>query len=118
MIDAVILVECFVYFKITESYFSRKVILLWVYRVINVPYSYILIKFEVYIVRDFIFIRKNYAFIRGLYFLQFTIIFIMCEFMKFPLIYLWYLFIYLFLHLFIHYLFIRKLYLLEVMLLD
>ena len=24
MIDAVILVECFVYFRITESYFSRK----------------------------------------------------------------------------------------------
>ena len=47
--------------------------------------SYILIKVEVYIVTDFIFIRKNYAFIRGLYLLlQFTIMFIMNEFMKFP----------------------------------
>ena len=46
--------------------------------------TYILIKFEVYIVTDFIFIRKNYAFIRGLYLLQFTIMFIMNEFMTFP----------------------------------
>ena len=77
--------------------------------------SYILIKFEVYIVIDFIFIRKNYAFIRGLYLLlQFTIMFIMNEFMKFP----WGLYsIIIFTYLFI-YLFIRKLYLLEVMLLD
>ena len=44
-----------------------------------------MIKFEVYIVIDFVFIRKNYAFIRGLYLLlQFTIMFIMNEFMKFP----------------------------------
>ena len=64
--------------------------------------SYILIKFEVYIVIDFIFIRKNYAFIRGLYLLlQFTIMFIMNEFMKFPgglysfIIFIYYLFIYL-----------------------
>ena len=48
-------------------------------------YSYTLIKFEVYIVIDFVFIRKNYAFIIGLYLLlQFTIMFIMNEFMKFP----------------------------------
>ena len=47
--------------------------------------SYILIKFEVYIVIDFVFIRKNYAFIIGLYsLLQFTIMFIVNEFMKFP----------------------------------
>ena len=47
--------------------------------------AYILIKFEVYTVTDFIFIRKNYAFIKGLYLLlQFTIMFIMNEFMKFP----------------------------------
>ena len=47
--------------------------------------SYILIKFEIYIVIDFTFTRKNYAFIRGLYLLlQFTITFIMNEFMKFP----------------------------------
>ena len=59
--------------------------------------AYILIKFEVYTVTDFIFIRKNYAFIKGLYLLlQFTIMFIMNEFMKFPrgYIYLLYLFIY------------------------
>ena len=46
--------------------------------------SYISVKFEVYIVIDFIFIGKKYAFIRGLYLLQFTIMFIMNEFMKFP----------------------------------
>ena len=85
--------------------------------------TYILIKFEVYIVTDFIFIRKNYAFIRGLYLLQFTIMFIMNEFMKFPrglysFIIFIHLFIYSFIYLFIYYLFIRKLYLLEVMLLD
>ena len=45
--------------------------------------SYILIKFEVYIVIDFIFIMKDHAFIRRLYLLQFTIMFIMNEFMKF-----------------------------------
>ena len=45
--------------------------------------TYILIKFEVYIVTDFIFIRKNYAFIRGLYLLQLTIMFIVNECMKF-----------------------------------
>ena len=47
-------------------------------------WSYFLIKFEVYIVIDFIFIRKNYTFIRGLCLLQFTIMFIMNEFIKFP----------------------------------
>ena len=47
--------------------------------------TYILIKFEVYIVTDFIFIRKNYAFIRGLYLLQLTIMFIVNECMKFLL---------------------------------
>ena len=41
-------------------------------------------KFEVYIVTDFRFMRKNYVFIRGLYLLQFTIMFILYEFMKFP----------------------------------
>ena len=73
--------------------------------------AYILIKFEVYTVTDFIFIRKNYAFIKGLYLLlQFTIMFIMNEFMKFPGgLYSFIIFIYLF---------IRKLYLLEVILLD
>ena len=56
-----------------------------------------LIKFEVYIVIDLIFIRKNYAFIRGLYLLQFTIMFIMNEFMKFPRgLYLFIIFIYLY----------------------
>ena len=60
--------------------------------------AYILIKFEVYTVTDFIFIRKNYAFIRGLYLLlQFTIMFIMNEFMKFPRgLYLFIIFIYLY----------------------
>ena len=91
-------------------------------------YSYILIKFEVCVVIDFIFIWKNYAFIRGLYLLlQFITMFITNEFIKFPrglysfiiFIYLFiYIFIYLFIYLFIIYLFIRKLYLLEVMLLD
>ena len=85
--------------------------------------TYILIKFEVYIVTDFIFIRKNYAFIRGLYLLQFTIIFIMNEFMKFPrglysfiifnnLVMIFIYYIYLFIYL------LESLYLLEVMLLD
>ena len=67
-----------------------------------------MIKFEVYVVIDFIFIRKNYAFIRELYLLsQFTYKFVMNEFMKCPqgYIHLLYLFIYLF---------IRKLYLLDV----
>ena len=45
--------------------------------------SYISVKFEVYIVIDFIFIGKKYAFIRGLYLLQFTIMFIMNEIIKF-----------------------------------
>ena len=73
--------------------------------------SYILIKFEVYIVINCIFIRKNYAFIRGLYLLlQITIMFITNEFMKFSRgLYSFIIFIYLFIHLFI-YLFI---YLLE-----
>ena len=66
--------------------------------------SYISVKFEVYIVIDFILIRKNYAFIRGLYLLQFTIMFIMNEFMKFPRGL--YSFIYLFIYLSIYYLFI------------
>ena len=70
--------------------------------------SYILIKFEVYIVIDFVFIRKNYAFIRGLYLLlQFTITFIMNEFMKFPRgLYLFITFMYLFIYLLIYLLFI------------
>ena len=82
-----------------------------------------LIKFEVYIVIDLIFIRKNYAFIRGLYLLQFTIIFIMNEFMKFPrglysfiifnnLVMIFIYYIYLFIYL------LESLCLLEVMLLD
>ena len=78
-----------------------------------------MIKFEVYIVIDFIFIRKNYAFIRGLYLLlQFAIMFIMNEFMKFPqglysfiYLFIYYLFIHLlFIYSFIIYLFIRKLF--------
>ena len=69
--------------------------------------SYISVKFEVYIVIDFILIRKNYAFIRGLYLLQFTIMFIMNEFMKFPRgLYSFIIFIYLFIYLSIYYLFI------------
>ena len=63
-----------------------------------------MIKFEVYIVIDFVFIRKNYAFIRGLYLLlQFTIMFIMNKFMKFPRdLYSFIIFIYLFVCLFIY----------------
>ena len=62
--------------------------------------SYILIKFEVHIVIDFMFIMKDHAFIRRLYLLQFTIMFIMNEFMKFlrglySFIIFFYLFIYL-----------------------
>ena len=73
--------------------------------------SYILIKFEVYIVINCIFLRKNYAFIRGLYLLlQITIMFITNEFMKFSWgLYSFIIFIYLFIYSFI-YLFI---YLLE-----
>ena len=75
-------------------------------------WSYILIKYEVYIAIDFIFIKKNYAFIRRLYLLlEFTIMFIMNEFIKFPRDF--YSFI-----TFTYLLFLRKLYLLEVMLLD
>ena len=71
--------------KETVSYIIRNVIKLSLNcRIIELQ-SYILIKFEFYIVIDFIFIRKSYAFIRGLYLLlRFTIMFIMNECMKFP----------------------------------